>query len=271
MKIKMIAIDLDGTLWTDDKKISQRNKEVLQKAKDQGVKVVITTGRPVAAIHHYLEELNLLEEGDYAITFNGGLVQKNDTGEILAKKTLNAKEVHRLYDLVHPTGLPIDVISDHTVFQLPSMHPTWYMKDQNLCDKIPSQLADIDDSRFYNKAVSCYEQEMIDAHIDAFKQALDGEFEVVKSRDILLEYLPKGVTKAYGLQGLCDLLGFTMEEVMSLGDEENDLPMIKAAGLGVAMANAIPEVKAVAKVETLTNMEDGVAAAVEKYVWEEEK
>jgi hydroxymethylpyrimidine pyrophosphatase-like HAD family hydrolase len=83
---------------------------------------------------------------------------------------------------------------------------------------------------------------------------------------MLLEFMPKGVTKARGIQVLCDTLGISVDEVMALGDEENDLPMIEYAGLGVAMENAVPEVKAVSKFITKTNEEDGVAYAVEKFV-----
>ncbi len=83
--IKLVAIDLDGTLLNSQKEISLRNKQALMAAKQAGVKVVICTGRPLAAIGPYLEELGLQEEGDYSITFNGGLVQKNDTGPLLRK------------------------------------------------------------------------------------------------------------------------------------------------------------------------------------------
>lgn len=74
--IKLIAIDLDGTLLDEEKKISNENKRVLAEAKAKGVKIVLCTGRPLAAMAHYLQELGLVDEGDFSITFNGGLVQK---------------------------------------------------------------------------------------------------------------------------------------------------------------------------------------------------
>ncbi|MER2117699.1 MAG: HAD-IIB family hydrolase, partial [Enterococcus casseliflavus] len=94
--IKLIAIDLDGTLLNDKKEVTPRNKEVLARAKAQGVKIVICTGRPLRAIRPYLEELSLKEPGDYSITFNGGLVQKNETGEIIEKAAMQLADIHEL-------------------------------------------------------------------------------------------------------------------------------------------------------------------------------
>lgn len=88
MDIKILALDLDGTLYNTEKIVTDANKEALAAAREKGVKVVITTGRPLRAIGNLLEELNLLDEEDYSITFNGGLIQRN-TGEILNKRSLN--------------------------------------------------------------------------------------------------------------------------------------------------------------------------------------
>ena len=91
-------------------------------------------------------------------------------------------------------------------------------------------------------------------------------YEIIKTRDVLLEFMPKGVTKAYGCKLLAEHLGITAAEVMAIGDEENDLPMIEYAGMGVAMDNAVAMVKEAADVITASNVADGVAQVVEKYV-----
>ena len=103
--IRLIAIDLDGTLLQDDKTISERNKRVLKEVKRRGMKVVICTGRPLKAIEHILQELQLLDDEDYSITFNGGLVQKNASGEILAKTSFSLEEVRQLAKVVKPHHL----------------------------------------------------------------------------------------------------------------------------------------------------------------------
>ena len=91
--IKLVAIDLDGTLLNGKKETTPRNKAASIAAKAKGVKVVICTGRPLRAIHPFLQELNLEEAGDYSITFNGGLVQQNDTGKIIEKNVLTFEQV----------------------------------------------------------------------------------------------------------------------------------------------------------------------------------
>ena len=113
--IKLIAIDLDGTLLKDDKTISDKNRETLMKAKEQGVKVVLCTGRPLNSVVGHLETLNLLDEGDYAVTFNGGLIQRNDTGEVISKELMSHDDVVTLYELTQELGLPLDIVAGSDV------------------------------------------------------------------------------------------------------------------------------------------------------------
>lgn len=107
----------------------------------------------------------------------------------------------------------------------------------------------------------------MDERIAQLPPSLRQDFEVFKSREIILEIMPKGVHKAVGLQLLCDHLGLDASQVMAVGDEENDLSMLKWAGLGVAMANGVDLVKKTANaVTSKTNEESGVAEAVERYI-----
>ena len=108
--IRLIAIDLDGTLLDREKKISSRNRLAIRKAKEQGVKVVICTGRPLKAIESFLVELDLLDEEDYCVTFNGGLVQVTGTGEVLDKTALSLEQVQELAQLATKLALPLDIL-----------------------------------------------------------------------------------------------------------------------------------------------------------------
>ena len=236
--IKLIAIDLDGTLLNDKKEVTPRNKEVLARAKAQGVKIVICTGRPLRAIRPYLEELSLKEPGDYSITFNGGLVQKNETGEIIEKAAMQLADIHELVSVAEDLNLPLDVVSEEIVLSLPTSaaHPSIYGSLNPLLDCRPFAVADLDESMLYNKAVIAYHQEVLDPKIPEISSEIREKYEIIKSRNNLF------------------------------GDEENDLPMIRYAGIGVAMANAVPIIKEAADVVTLSNQEDGVAAVIEEYV-----
>jgi len=266
--IKLIAIDLDGTLLNDKKEISKTNQEVLAQAKAKGVKIVLCTGRPLKAILPYLDVLDLRSSGDYSITFNGGLVQKNDTGEIVDKQTLSVADVQDLLAVAETIDMPLDVLADDVVLCFPTSltHQTIYPTLNPLLVFQPTDKQSVSAKTLYNKAVVAYDQEELDQWIPKIPAEFKERYEVIKTRSNLLEFMPKGVTKAYGIQLLAQELGIEPAEVMAIGDEENDLSMIAYAGVGVAMGNAISAVKEAADVVTATNEEDGVAKIVSEYV-----
>ncbi|WP_086315151.1 HAD superfamily hydrolase [Enterococcus sp. 7F3_DIV0205] len=268
--IKLVAIDLDGTLLDSKKEISSRNKEALTQAKAAGVKIVICTGRPLAAIGIYLDALNLRDNGDYSITFNGGLVQKNDTGEIIEKSSMPLENIHDLFELATSLNVPLDILSDGLVLQLPTTqdYESLYSQLNKLLTYESYELAQLTADKIYNKAVVAVEQTYLDEQIKKIPTPFYDRYEIIKTRSNLLEFMPKGITKAYGISLLARDLGIKQEEIMTIGDEENDLPMIEYAGLGVAMENAVAKVKDLADVITDTNDNDGVAQAVEKFVLE---
>lgn len=268
--IKLIAIDLDGTLLNSHKEISNRNKEALRQAKEAGVKIVICTGRPLVAIEKYLEELHLLEEGDYSITFNGGLVQKNNTGEIIEKSLMPLEDVHVLHGLAVELNVPLDILSDGLVRQLPTSKEYFsiYGELNNLLTFEPFELSQLEQEHIFNKGVIAIDSEYLDQQIAEIPAAFYERFEIIKTRTNLLEFMPKGITKAYGISLLGKDLGIQPEEMMTIGDEENDLPMIEYAGYGVAMANAVAMVKAAAAIITDDNDHDGVAKVIGKFVLE---
>lgn len=267
--IKLIAIDLDGTLLTDDKQISTRNIETLQRAKAQGVKVVLCTGRPLNSVIDHLETLGLTEAGDYAVTFNGGLVQKNDTGEILSKDIMSFEDIEVIYELTAELALPLDVVSNDTVYRVqpqPSDYPSVYNQLNSILRFEDKELAELPRDRDFNKMVCAVDGAYLEAQMPKIPASFHERYNIVRSGERLFEFLNKHVTKANGLVKLGRILNIDQSEMMALGDEENDLSMIEYAGLGVAMANASAEIKAAAQYITVSNQEDGVAKAVEKFV-----
>ncbi|WNZ87836.1 Cof-type HAD-IIB family hydrolase [Streptococcus iniae] len=271
--IKLLALDLDGTLFNKEKIVSDANKEAIFVAKELGIKVVITTGRPLLAIGNLLDELGLLDDDDYCITFNGGLVQRN-TGEILDKSSLSLEEVSYLHQQLQLLQLPTDILSDGKVYSIPSPdgRRSEYYLASPLLDFV--EIADFDQlpkGIVYNKIVTVTDADFLDEALAGAKEDAFENFEAFKSRDIIFEVMPKGVHKAFGLQLLCKHLGFSAENVMAMGDEANDFTMLEWAGLGVAMANAVADAKQIAdKVTRLTNDQSGVAEAIQKYILNEE-
>ncbi|QIL46167.1 HAD family phosphatase [Vagococcus coleopterorum] len=267
--IKLIAIDLDGTLLKDDKTISEKNIKTLQAAKQQGVKVVLCTGRPLNSVLPHLETLGLVEEGDFAVTFNGGLIQRNDTGEILSKVLLTKADIENIYQLSQELVFPLDVVSGPKVLKIqpqPTSNPSWYHKLNPLLNFVDVELSELPNDTEFNKAVCAISEEKIDELLPKVPAEYHEQYSIVRSGKAIFEFMPKGVSKADGLRRLGDLLGIQPEEMMALGDEENDQAMIRFVGLGVVMENGTAELKKDAQYITATNEEDGVALAVEKFV-----
>lgn len=267
-RIKLIATDLDGTLFNDEKEVTEKNKAAIQLARKKGIHFVITTGRPLKAIEYLLKELDLMTEEAYSITFNGGLVQQN-TGKILSKSEMTWEEAQTIMRVLYDLGLPIDVLSDGNVYELNQGETRSYYRAVNphLTFYDIEKPEDLPQSVVINKVISAYEPSRLDDELANLPIRLHEQFEIFKSRDIVLEFMPKGVHKATGLQQLCQYLGITPDEVMAIGDEENDLSMIEWAGYGVAMKNAVPALKEKANIITeKTNQESGVAWAIEQYI-----
>ena len=269
--IKLIALDLDGTLLTSDKQISEGNLAALKAAQKQGVKVVLTTGRPLKAMEFFLHELGTDgQANEYTITFNGGLVQRN-TGEILDKTVFSYDDVARIYEETEKLGLPLDAIDGGLVYQIQSDQESLYAEVNPALSFESIAFEDLSSQETYNKCVTAFAQEPLDAAIPNISPELFDQYEIFKSREMLLEWSPKNVHKATGLEKLIAHLGIDRSQVMTCGDEANDRSMIEWAGLGVAMQNAVPEVKEVAEVVTsMTNDEDAVAWAIRKYVLKED-
>lgn len=270
--IKLIAIDLDGTLLNSEGTISPENKAALKKAKEMGLKVVICTGRPLLSIAKILDELNLREHGDYAITYNGGLVQRTDTGEILSQKTLTKAEAAELYALSKELQLPCNLLDLDNIYELPypKGKESWYKKTNQALPFVSTTMEELPEDAQFNKIVFCYEAEEIGEAIKKIPAEFYDRYTIFKSRPILFEMMNKEVDKGKGIEILSDLLGFKADEVMTFGDEENDFAMIEYAGIGVAMGNAVPELKLAAQYVTDSNNDHGIATALEKFVFSEQ-
>ncbi|WP_141604231.1 sugar-phosphatase [Terrilactibacillus laevilacticus] len=266
--IKLIAIDLDGTLLNNEKKITDRTKDALKKAKNQGVKIVLCTGRPLLGMVQYLDELNLREDEDYGITYNGGLVQRTKTGEVISEITMSKKDIESLYELSQTLEVPMNFIDLERVYSPapPNGKPSLYGEIMKALPFVTSDIRSLPEDIKINKALFCIDQPILDAAINKIPCSFFENYTMMKSRPVLLEIMNKNVDKGKGLQALGQHLGIKQEEMMTFGDEENDLAMIEYAGLGVAMGNAIDKVKDAAQFITLTNEENGVAYAVEKFV-----
>lgn len=268
MAIKLITIDIDDTLVNTAKQVTPRVKAALQEATAQGVKVVLTTGRPLPGVQEYLDELGLNHQDDqYAITYNGGVVQTTN-GEELGGKELAYSDYLRLREVADELGAYLQVETIDAAYTSAKEINYWASRE-NFLIKMPLIIKPVDEmdpNDHYVKFMFIGDEADIDSWRDALPADVKEAYYIVKSTPQHLEFMHKDATKGSGLLALAAKLGIDQSETMALGDQQNDVTMIEAAGLGVAMGNAVPEVKAVADVETTTQNADGVGVAVEKWV-----
>lgn len=267
MAIKLIAIDMDGTLLLPDHTISPAVKNAIAAAREKGVNVVLTTGRPYAGVHSYLKELHMEQPGDYCITYNGALVQKAGDGSTVAQTALSYDDYRYLEKLSREVGSHFHALDRNTLYTA-NRDISYYTVHESYVATIPLVFCEAEDgpNTQFLKVMMIDEPAVLDRAIARIPAEVKEKYTVLKSAPYFLEILDKRVNKGTGVKSLAEALGIKPEEVMAIGDQENDIAMIEYAGMGVAMDNAIPSVKEVANFVTKSNLEDGVAWAIEQHV-----
>jgi hypothetical protein len=274
MAIKLIAIDLDGTLLHSDRTLSDENRQAVREAKAAGVQVVLCTGRPLRSMHYLLDEIGLRDEGDLAITYNGGLIQSTENGEIVNQITFNREECLDIYELGQKLSMPVNFIDLDYVYEPPYpvgaesvyMNASKNVPKEQALQFIDVKMDKLPDPFTINKIVMSRPAEELDAIIPKIPASYHEKYNIYKSQPFILEVLPQNVDKGYSMRLLGEMLGLEKEEIMGIGDQENDLSLVENAGFGVAMENAIPRVKEAADYITKTNDENGVAHVIRKFV-----
>ncbi|XJS09727.1 Cof-type HAD-IIB family hydrolase [Aerococcaceae bacterium WGS1372] len=264
--IKLIAIDLDGTLLHTDKTISLTNIEAINYARSKGVKVVICTGRPYLGTKDFAEQIGFDDDDEYLIVFNGSQVRKANSGEILVDETVDTQDLKRWYEETERLSLPLNPIDSDWVYD-----PPYYPGGNDSTYETPAPRKTIDFAEFeeghkFNKFVICTTEEILTAKRPSIDADLFTDYQVVLSHPHQLEVGKKDVNKGNALKQLGEILNIKMEEMMTIGDQNNDQTMIDMAGIGVAMGNAVDNILQSADYITDTNDNDGVAKAIYHYI-----
>ncbi|KEY56552.1 sugar-phosphatase [Serratia sp. DD3] len=268
MAIELIAIDMDGTLLNPQHQITPAVKQAISAARAQGVKVVLATGRPYVGVQDYLCQLDMQGADDFCITYNGALVLKAADGTCILQETLSFDDYLYFEQLARQLGVHYHAFDFDTLYT-PNKNIGKYTIREAGITGIPLKyrsVEEMDRTLRFPKVMMIDEPELLE-HAIAHLPAEAGErYTIMKSAPFYLEILHQRVDKGAGVKMLADHLGIKQQNVMALGDQGNDIAMIEYAGVGVAMGNAIAELKEIAQFVTSTNTEDGVARAIEKFV-----
>ena len=270
-KIKMIGLDMDGTLLTTEKKITAYTKAVLEKALEQGIEVVLSTGRAITGIPKELLEMPGMK---YAVTINGARIIDLQKNEVIYENTLSMDTALKLLDIIGEYDAIQEAFIDSICYSTKEKlsHANDYFLHPSIAEYVLKSRTPVDDV----KTVVLEKNRSVDK--------VNGMFQTVEDKKSSYELLTKvpgvvvvsslgnnweinaeGTDKGSAMLRLGEMLGICREEIMACGDGMNDIAMLKAVGLGVAMENAEPEVREAADYITASNDEDGVAKAIERF------
>lgn len=267
MRYNLLALDLDGTLTDDNKRITPRTKDALLKAMEKGVEIILASGRPDIGIAPVANELGLYGKGGYILAFNGGRIIDCKSGKILSE-TVFPREYYSEIISLRERFDGVEVLS-YTSEGIIAGSITRYVNEECRCNACLAEakenlLAALPQNEV--KFLIVGEHEKLVPVRDYLADNFSDKFGAYFSQPFFLEVVPFGIDKANSLKKLLGILGKESSSLMACGDGENDIPMLNVAGLSVAMKNASDIVKKHAAFITKSNNDDGVAYAVEKFI-----
>ncbi|MBK0347302.1 HAD family phosphatase [Aerococcaceae bacterium zg-ZJ1578] len=270
--IKLIAIDLDGTFLTDTKEVLAENVKAVHRVAEQGVKVVICTGRTLPGVRRFIEAIGLEQDEDYTILQNGAATHRLPDYSLVSATYQPVSSRKALIDFFFETrSAEIQLVAfdqDH-LFLIEDKTPIDIVAQDAATLKTDVTSISIDeflkiDNIF--KMMVLGPKEKLDEWTKNLTAELHEAFSVVRSQPVIIEFLSPNTNKATALMQLCQTLGIAATDVMAIGDEQNDIEMLKWAHHSVAMGNANDEIKALTRYITTSNNEAGVANILNQIV-----
>ena len=265
MKYKMLVLDMDDTLLTDDHRISDKNKEALRKAQELGVYVVLASGRPTPAMTKFATELNLAHHESYMLAYNGAVIMQMKDNSILFEQSLTKEEIHALYDFSIAHKVAIITYIDGKIV---SESNSEYIDIETEITGMPFEKVASFKETVTASAIKCIllEEPMYLKKVEALLKEEMPDKSVATSKPFFLEVTHFGIDKAESLKRLAAKLHIKQEEIIAVGNAGNDLSMVEYAGLGVWVENVTPELRDKADVIVASNNNDGVAEVVERFI-----
>lgn len=266
---RILFTDLDGTLLNDQKEVSERNQKAIDRALEEGHKIVIATGRPLASGVHIAQRIGLVKEGCYVIAFNGGQIYDPFHKKTIYGKTFSKEVAKPLFQEAVNRGLHIQSYSDTQVLALKETPELlFYVSGSTVSYRIVPDLdAAFPSDPYKILLVGLNNREELDKYQRECVDPLKGTVRSFYSTEHYLEIAPEGVSKGFAVKWMCDYLDIPLENSVAAGDAPNDVEMIQAAHTGAVMCNAYEGVAQYGNYVTEhDNNHDGVAEIIEKFI-----
>lgn len=262
--IRLAAFDLDGTVMGPDQRITPRVREAMAAAQARGVMVTLATGRMFSSMLPYALDLNLDAP---LLACQGGWIQWTHADEPLLRIPLPVEIARDAIALAEQQGWHTVLYADGGIFlrELREV-PSFYEALLGLENALIPDWELVFEGHVPDKVLFVAEAEQIPAMGELLRATFAGRAQVFRSHARFIEVVPLGVDKGTGLAWLAQHLGISREQVMAVGDQENDVPMIEWAAVGVAMGNATAHLQSAADWIAPSLEEDGAAVALERFV-----
>jgi len=268
-------MDMDGTLLNDKKEVSERAIKAIEKAHNLGVKVVIATGRIFVSAEFYGDIIGVKAP---IIASNGAYIREKDADKAIYEEGLGSENYELVLNLLRKYDIVPHFYTEDTIYTEKLIHSSLSYKNANktLPQNRQVKIKVINDwnKLFIEENPRIIKAMAIDLDGKKIKEAKAefislNRFQIVSSLKNCFEVMAKETSKGNALKKICDYYGIDRNEIIAIGDNENDISMIRYAGLGIAMGNAESEVKELADYITLSNEEDGVARVIEEFIIKE--
>lgn len=261
MKYKLVATDLDGTFLDSDSNISQKNIDTVNTLTDSGCIFVIITGRMYCSVKPYLEQLNNKE---LVGLYQGGIIMDAFNGNVMYKTTMKNSIAQKIYSDAVRLGLNVQAYTDDVYIENYDEYTQLYEKMTRSKATLVDSLDDIINKGELLKLLINTSEGKVKQYYDYFMHKYSNDVSVVSSGKHFIEFTHPDANKGHALEIIAKRYGVDRKEIIAFGDHYNDIPMLKFAGMGVAMGNAVQKLKDSADFVTLSNDEDGFAYAINK-------
>lgn len=275
--IKVIIMDVDGTLTNSEKKVTKKTKNALIKAQELGAILILASGRPTSGLVDLARELQMDKNNGILVSFNGSKVIDCQSNKVLFNETMSVEEGQAV--LEHMKNFDVkpmidkgdymyvnDVFNNTVNYNGAPFNIIQYESRGGkfkLCEK--DDLAEFADYPL-NKILTAGDPEYLQANYKEMMEPFKDSLSCMFTAAFYFEFTAKGIDKAKALDTVLIPMGYKKEEMIAFGDGHNDASMVKYAGIGVAMENAVDDLKAIADEVTLSNEEDGIAYTLSKYI-----
>ena len=259
----MLVLDMDDTLLTDDHTISNENKEMLFKAKELGVHIVLASGRPTPAMTAYAKELQL--DNSFMISYNGAVITDLKEDKVIFEQTLTQEQIHELYDYSLKSNTHIITYVDGKIV---SETDSEYIEiEKNITGLAHNKVVSFKEE-VQSSAVKCIllEEPSYLKEVEKDLKAAMPHLSVSMSKPFFLEVAQNGIDKGASIKFLAEKLNILQCEIIAVGNAGNDLTMIEYAGLGVWVDNVDPELRDKGDVVVASNNDHGVAEVVRRFI-----